>query len=700
LTAELVRTDPILAEVLRARLEAIGQEAGMAVEQTANSPIVTENRDYSVTICSAQGDIISCTGVVESHFGAATHAVRSTIARYAGDVADGDVFLANDPHTGGGLHPQDVVVQRPVFAGGTLVAWIALAAHMMDVGGMVPGSSAVLATECIQEALRLPPVRLVRQGEEVSNVWEILRNNIRTPDQVEMDIRSLVIGGHVAGRKLVELVGEIGPDVFAALGQALIDSTREVLRERIRLIEDGAYTALAGVEFRRDLLTIPCTLTVAGDRLEFDLSQAPPQVPHFINSKPYIIRAVSMSVIRCLIAPSLPVNQAIYDVIELKTVPGSVVDSVFPAPIGAAHMDCAMAVSSAMAQCVQLAIHASPDAWGREYNTAPANFAYATGRWSYAGPHGARQVFTLLEGSFWGSAAASDRDGIDLHRNLVPTGSAMECADIEILETAYPLLFQERTGRHSAGGYGEYRGGAGNRVAFGVHRADDLVGNLTGSRAWFPTAGTAGGLPGGLTSYSVRRTDGTVDPVDIHAVGLGVAPGEQFQLMSSAGGGFGDPLDRRLEMVASDIADGRLERDAAREIYGVEFAVDGTPDAEASERRRDAVRRDRLATSSPPVAPAGGIPAGNSETLPLYPGVVQRGRYAVAERSGAVLAKAPGDWLDGCQVIETAVNTCGHDLVTRAYIDPVSGRQLFFETVGPGVGRSIKIAPDRWAAAV
>jgi N-methylhydantoinase B len=693
---EHVRADPILVEVLRTRLEAIGQEAGMAVEQTAISPIVTESRDYSVTICNADGDIVSCTGVVESHFGAATHAIHSTIARYGEDVADGDVFIANDPHTGGGLHPQDVIVQRPVFAAGKLVAWVALAAHMMDIGGMVPGSSAVLATECIQEALRLPPVRLVRQDEEASNVWEIIRNNIRTPDKVEMDIRSLVIGGHVAGRKLVELIGEFGPDVYAALGRTLIDSTRDVLRERIGHIEDGAYTALAGVEFREDLLTIPCTLTVAGDRIEFDLSQAPPQVPHFINSKSFTISAVAMAGIRCLLAPGLPVNQAIYDVIELKTVPGSIVDSVFPAPIGAAHMDCAMAVSSAMAQCLQLAIHASPDAWGREYNTAPPNFAYATGRWSHAGPRGARQVFTLLDGAFWGSGAAHDRDGVDLHRNLVPTGTAMENADIEILETAYPLLFRWRSGRLSSGGYGEYRGGAGCTVSFTVHHADDLVGNLTGSRSWFPTGGAAGGLPGGLTRYSVRHADGTEEPVDVHAVGLRIAPGDQFQLMASAGGGFGDPLDRPLDRVAADIGDGRLEGDAASEVYGVEFALDGTLDADASERRRNAIRQDRLARSAPPARPADGAPPGDLEALPLYPGVVQRGAYAVAERSGAVLAIAPGDWLEGCRVIETAINNAGRDLVTRAYIDPVSGRQLFFETVGPGVGRSVQVAPARW----
>ena len=137
--------DPIAPELLRSRLEAIGQEAGAAVQQTAISPIVTESKDYSVTILDADGSIISGHGLIELHFGAVMHAVRSTIALHGESIVDGDVFIANDPHSGGGLHPQDIVIQRPVFVDGVRVAWVALAAHMMDMGGMVPGSSATAA---------------------------------------------------------------------------------------------------------------------------------------------------------------------------------------------------------------------------------------------------------------------------------------------------------------------------------------------------------------------------------------------------------------------------------------------------------------------------------------------------------------------------------------------------------------------------
>jgi len=328
--------DPILPELLRSRLEAIGQEAGAAVVQTAISPIVTESKDYSVTILDADGSIVSASGLIDLHYGAVMHAVRSTIAVHGDTIAPGDVFIANDPHSGGGLHPQDVVIQRPVFVDGKRVAWVALAAHMMDMGGMVPGSSAVEATECYQEALRLPPVRLIDRGTECEDVWNIIRINLRSSDLIEMDMRSLVVGGAVAEAKLVELIGEMGYAQFKAAGESLIDGCLRVLRERIARIEDGFYFSTAWIEWGNGVMRIPCNMEVRGDRVIFDLSEAPPQVPSFINSKEYIIRAQIAPRMRQLLAPGLPYNQAVLDIVEIICKPGTIVHCTMPAPIGAA----------------------------------------------------------------------------------------------------------------------------------------------------------------------------------------------------------------------------------------------------------------------------------------------------------------------------------------------------------------------------
>ncbi|MGB8365948.1 MAG: hydantoinase B/oxoprolinase family protein [Rhizomicrobium sp.] len=696
--------DPIAPELLRTRLEAIGQEAGAAVQQTAISPIVTESKDYSVTILDADAAIICASGLVDLHFGAVMHAVRSTIAVHGDSIAEGDVFIANDPHSGGGLHPQDIVIQRPVFVDGVRVGWVALAAHMMDMGGMVPGSSAAAATECYQEALRLPPVRLIRRHEECADIWNIMRINIRSSNLVEMDMRSLVIGAAVAEAKLAELVKAMGLPAFRSAARALLDGAARVLRARIAMIEDGRYRSTAWVEYRDTVLRVPCELRITGDRLLFDLTEAPPQVPYFFNSKEYIIRAMIAPRVRQILASGLPFNQAALDVVEIASRPGSLVNCVMPAPIAAGHTDAAMAVNTAAAQCLQLALLASPGARGREFITAPLLAAYGTGRWTYLDEGGLRRVYTLIDGAFCGSPAAHDRDGIDIKSSLMPGGNQLEYADVEILEAAYPVLFKERRATTGFHGYGQHRSGAGCQEAFGAHGTEALVGNMTGTRAWFPTVGSAGGYPGATMHFAVRRGDGSVEPVGIHAVGVTLAPGDTFEMICASGGGYGDPLDRDPQAVLADLNDRRVDVSTAHDVYGVIFARDGTVDLAATEARRAFLRKDRLRRAQPAVCPMGhnSIPP-NSDTgpaAPLYPGVIQRGDLAIAEGSGAVLARAPGNWLDGCPMLDMPVDERAGGIIARAHLDPVTGRMLYVDVIRTGDGPSIDVFPERWARAL
>jgi N-methylhydantoinase B len=694
-----ITDDPIVPELLRSRLEAIGQEAGDAVQQTAISPIVTESKDYSVTILDADGSVISASGLIDLHYGAVMHAVRSTISVHGETIADGDVFLANDPHSGGGLHPQDVVIQRPVFLDGKRVAWVALAAHMMDMGGMVPGSSAVKATECYQEALRLPPVRIVHQGEECEDIWNIFRINVRSSDLIEMDMRSLVIGSAVAERKLVELVGDMGLPTFQGACATLLTGVERVLRERIAQLEDGHYYSAAWIEWNNDVMRIPCNLEVRGDRVIFDLSEAPAQIPFFINSKEYIIRAQIAPRMRQMLAPGLPFNQPVLDIVEIISEPGTIVNCTVPAPIGAAHMDAAMAVYTAVGQCMQLALYASPQAAERERLISPSLSAYGTGRWTYLDHFGVRRVYTLIDGAFSGSPAASDRDGIDIKSSQLPTGNQLEFADAEVLESSYPLLFLERRATTGFHGYGKYRSGAGCQESFQAHNTDTLVGNMTGTRAWFPTGGAAGGYPGATMRYFLTNADGETESIGIHQTGVALSPGDTFEMFCASGGGFGDPLDRDPKALAKDLADNRVDPETARTIYGAVLTDGGEFDEAATEERRDAMRTDRLREARPAACPVDTKLDEDTPAVPLYPGIVQRGNLAVSEWSGAVLAVAPGNWLDGCPVIDTHVDDRAGGTITRSHLDPATGRLLFVDVLRVTDGPSMDISPLRWTQA-
>lgn len=690
--------DPISLEVLRSRLEAIGDEAAAALERTAISPVVTESKDYSCTILDGHGRLMIGAGQIQFHFGAAAHAVRSTMARYGDAVADGDVYLSNDPHHGGGLHPQDVMVQRPVFVHGDLVAWVVMSAHMMDVGGMVAGSFAPAATECYQEALRCPPVRLFVKGAEVTDVWDIFRNNVRVSALVEMDMRSLVAGCHVATEKLIGVVESMGRDAFVQSIQAIRDLSEAEMRRRIELLADGTYRATTWTEWEDDFYTVPCTLTVAGDRLIFDFGGASPQTDHYFNSKPYIVESEMVAQLAWLVARDLPYDDGIFAPIELRCPEGSIVNSVEPAPIAAGHMDVALSAAEVGVQCLRLAIGASLGHPARRHLAGwGSGSALGLHTWSGKGIDGSPDAFIMLDGNWVGSSAGSERDGLPLAGNVIGPESDYQFTDVEILESWYPILVSEKRSRPGAGGAGRFRAGGGNQMGFTPHGTDRLLGATLGMRRWLPLEGSAGGLPGACTRFVIEHPDGSAEQVPTHASGVVLEPGHTFRMYCASGGGFGDPLERPLAPIAEDLALGRLTPGEAEEVYGVVFGSDGQPDPAATEARRTELCRERLAHAARPARP---VPADHAapsgEALALYPGVIHRGGTAVAEASGSVLAVAPDHWTDGCPVLVERRPEGGPGVVTRCYLDPANGAILYAEVAPAGAARGFSVNPHHW----
>ena len=694
--------DPVELEVLRSRLEAITEEAGLAVERTAISPVVTEGQDYSATLTDGRGRLVAGGGVIALHWRAAAHAVRCTLARFGADaIRPGDVYLANDPHHGGGLHPQDVMVQRPVFVDGRLVAWAGLSAHLMDLGGMAAGSFAPAATECYQEALRLPPVQLVREGVEVDAVWDILRNNVRLATLVEMDLRALVAGSHVAAERLVDLAHAVGLDDLLTGADALIALTDRELRRRIAALEDGEYRATTWTEWDDELFCVPCALTVDGDRLVFDYEGAAAQAPHFFNTKPFIIESAIMTRLTALLAPDLPYNEGLFAPLELRCPEGSIVNSRPPAPIAAAHIHVALNAAEAALQCVRLALGASPRADGADHLSGWGGAtALGLSTWSGTGLDGTPDGWIMLDGSWPGTSAGADRDGIDLAMSLVGSDTRSQFQDVEVLESWYPMLVTEKGPRAGVNGPGQFRSGSGCAMGFVPYGTETLSGEMLASRRFLPLEGAAGGSPGATTSLSIRRADGSSVELSTNAGGVALASGETFEFRCASGGGFGDPLDRDPAAVATDVAAGQLTVESAYEVYGVVFDAGAIVDHDATDAARRARRDDRLRIARHPAAPVD-APAvdDDADAVALYPGVAQHGAIARCVRTGAALAVAPAHWTDGCPVLEQTRPGPGPALVERSYLDPHDGRVLHTEVVPAGYPRAFAVFPKRWTEA-
>ena len=390
-------------------------------------------------------------------------------------------------------------------------------------------------------------------------------------------------------------------EAFTGSLGAIRDLTEAEMRRRISDIEDGVYRATSWTEYGEEFYEIPCTLTVDGDHLILDFEGASPQTEHYFNSKPYIIEAEFMVMLAQRMAQDLPFNEGIFAPIELRCPAGTIVNADPPAPIAAAHMHVGLNAADVAIQAFTLALGASAQAPARRY-LAGAGFESALGNnlWSWQQPDGASDAFIVLDGNWVGGSAGQQRDGIDLGRN--PVGSDIEgsLADIEILESWFPLLFLERSARPGAGGAGRYRAGGGTQFSFRPSGIDQISGTMFGMRRWMPLPGLAGGSPGACTEFLVHRLDGTVEELDPNSAGTPVRDGEWFEMRLSSGGGFGDPLDRDPAAVAADVAAGRFSATEAAEIYGTVLDSHHQVDEPATAARRASICRERLRRARPP----------------------------------------------------------------------------------------------------
>ena len=696
--------DSVAVELLRTQVQAIADEAADTVERTAISPIVVESQDYGSVLLDADGNLVAGGGQALLHRIGATRAVRATIARYGDTIADGDVYLSNDPHNGGGMHPSDVMVQRPIFVDGVRVGWAALSAHLMDMGGMAVGSWAPHATECFQEALRIPPVRLAKEGVEVSDVWDMFRNNVRFSDLVEMDLRSLIAGSFVAQRKLQALVAPMGAERYRVGLERLIESTAEEMQRRIRQLQPGRYSFTGWSEWGEEFIATPCELTISPEGLHFDFAGAPEQIPFFINSKPYIITTLFMPLLASLMAPDLPYNEGLIRSVTLDCPEGSVVNCRPPAPANCGHMHLGQTAAESMSHCLRLAVLASPQSQAAtQLGGFDCQSAHAPNSYWGTMADGSMESWMMFDGLMIGQSASPGRDGVDYTVRPIDLpgrpSSQPTPLDVELYESWYPILMHERGPVPGAYGAGRWRSGASLTARFSPRGTETLFASMLGYRGFIPLPGIAGGAPGRAVTLQVERADGTLEGLAMNDSNVAMSPQDVFRLTNASGGGWGDPADRDAAAVAADVAAGRYDEQVARDVYGVVLSDEGV-DAAATATTRDALRQARLAAATTPVRehPAdrdGALEGARDRTRPLYVGVVELDGVAYAEESGAALTRAPGHWTDGCPVLETTLD--GSPVRVCSYLDPATGRVLTSDVIPPGVVRSFASEPAFWS---
>lgn len=545
------RIDAITAEVVSHHLLSVAEEMGATLIRTSFSPNIKERADCSTALFDAAGRVIAQAQRVPIHLGSMIGAVDAVRARYGEDqIRPGDMFVANDPYTGGGSHLPDINVIAPVFRGGRVVAYVANIAHHADVGGMVPGSEAAVCRSIFQEGLRLPPVRIMAEGTPIREVVDIILLNSRTPDERLGDLNAQFAANVTGVRGVEALFARYGDDTLAAI-DAYLGFTRRRFEAAIGRLPPGDYSAedfldgeTAGARAR-----IALKLTVAHDRLVFDFAGSDPQLSWARNIPQQALVATILTVAKSLLDPDVPANAGYFDTIEIRAPSGTVVQPVAPAPVGCRSISCgvlgdtiAAALSKAMPDKAiagsgphHLVVFAGPD---------PRSDGYFVNYETIAGGMGARAY----------------RDGMDAVR-VHASGAAN--LPIEALEHAYPLRIERYALRDGSGGTGTWRGGTGvvrdyRALTDGVHVS------LSSERQHVPAAGISGGT-GGAPGVFV------MDPGTPHERVLGSAEadtplprGSVLSIRTPGGGACGPLSGRDAELRDRDVREGRLPPEPPR----------------------------------------------------------------------------------------------------------------------------------------
>jgi N-methylhydantoinase B/oxoprolinase/acetone carboxylase alpha subunit len=585
--------DPVTQQVIGHALRSICGEMGHTMIRTANSSVFVEGRDFSCGIVDARAELVAAGIFDPSHLSAMPLTVEYAMLHFGpGTIAEGDVFLVNDPFRGGG-HLPDITLIRPVFAEGRLLAFAVNRAHHIDVGGMAVAGFPGTARSMFQEGIRIPPVRWYERGREMADVMELIALNVRFPRDQVGDFRAQLASTAVAERRILGLAAKYGTEALRAAMEATKDHSEALMRAILRELPDGTWTFDEfwdddGVEDRP--YRIHVALTIAGDAVTVDYTGTSPQAKGPINSAYSNTLSATFGALLQLVGPDVPFNHGCFRPVSVIAPRGSLLNPVPPAP-------CFGGVTEGSIRLIDVILGTlapiAPDRVGAGSYGTCVNFAGG----GFDPERGQDFGFYFFVEGGWGACAW--RDGWNCTPN--PTSNFNDYP-VEWVEATLPLRYLEARLNTDSGGAGKFRGGVGTVRSFEL-LADEVEINGLGERMLIPPFGLAGGEPGACNALLVRRANdaawrdmraayGAASPSKFNGHKAGM--GDRFSIATGGGGGFGDPLERDPARVVADVREGFVSAGAARDVYGVALAADPPGfDAGATAALRDRLRAGR-----------------------------------------------------------------------------------------------------------
>ena len=546
--------DTVTLEVIWNRFLSVANEQQDALIRTAFSTIVRESQDLACGLFDTKGRMIaqSISGT-PGHINAMATSMKHFLAAFPPDkLAPGDVLITNDPWmTAGQIN--DITITTPVFKNGRLVALFANTCHSADIGGRILSAE---AREVFEEGLRLPIMKLFERGEPNQILMQIVRANVRQPDEVIGDFYAQTASNDAGGRALLEMMDEFELDSIDGVSEEIIRRSENAVRSEIRKLPSGEWSSETWSDGFEEPILVCCTVRIAGDEIFIDFSGSSPQSTRGINVVLNYTHAYASFAIKAAICPDVPHNDGSFRPVHVSAPAGSIMNALDPAPVASRQV---------IGHFIPSAIYAALSGALPGRLMAPGADPIWLSVW-----RGQNPPFTLTIFQVGGTGARPSKDGL----SAVGFPSGVAGVPAEVIESLSPVVLKKRQLRPDSGGAGMWRGGLGQLTEFARRDEGNWSVSSIADRTVYPAPGLVGGSMGAagelLVSNGLRPNPKAL--VDLNAADV-------VYVNLPGGGGYGSPFQRDPEKVRWDVVEGYITPEAAEKNYGVSVRYTGKPDA-------------------------------------------------------------------------------------------------------------------------
>ncbi len=583
-----LKIDPITFELFKNAIFSIADEMALTVVRTTYSGVLKDNMDFSTGFADAQGKLVAQGLTLPGHLGSVPTAMDSIMRHYGNDMAEGDVFIMNDPFDGG-MHLPDIFIFKPLYHRGERLAFACTVCHHTDVGGRVAGSNASDSTEIYAEGLRIAPLKLYEAGQINKTIMTFIEKNVRVPVKVFGDLRAQLAACHIAEKQFAELVAKHGADQVKLLMRETVDYAERMTRVALEKLPDGEWSFEDwidddGVDYGKPIRLF-VTLRKKGGHMVVDWTGTNKQVKGAINNTLSFTKAASYTGVRSVLPPGIPNNEGVFRAIEVICPPGTVGNGVLPAACAARGLT-GFRMTDCMFGALAMMLPDRVKAAGDGGNTGI----------SIGGYHADRSPFIYVDFTCGAWGARPWADGLDGNSHMFAN---MASHSIEVTEAEQPISLLAYEFVADRAGAGKFRGGVPFKRDYRFNEAEGMM-QVRSDRRDHRPFGLYGGSPG-APSENFLNPDGENRVLEGKFT-MTVHQGDIMRHVLAGAGGWGDPLERDPAAVLKDIRNELLSPAKALADYGV--VVDTKTwrvDAAATTRARGDIRARRGWRETPKV---------------------------------------------------------------------------------------------------